>query len=91
MHDFLSAAGTNIIDNDIYSAADACHKAKSRKQKSLRFRARRRELKKQLYGSEFSIVREQVKNPMRQIAARNRKRQADGKFLDGPRAIVNLI
>ena len=78
----------SVIDNDDLSAADACHKeANSRKQKSQRFRARRRELKIKLYGHSFNGVRETVKNPMRQIAARNRKRQADGKFLDGPRAV----
>jgi len=53
------------------------------------FRLRRRELKMQLHGVPFTM-RESAKNPMRQIAALNRKRDITGKFLDGPRQ-VNAI
>lgn len=81
------AAAESVIDDDILSADGACRKLDMRKQKSQRFRARRRELKLKLYGTPFSSIRESVKNPMRQIAARNRKRQANGKFLDGPRVV----
>lgn len=75
-----------VNDNDIYSAAGVCNKTSARKQKSLKFRARRRDLKKKLYGNEFA-TRNTEKNQMRQIAARNRKRDGTGKFLDGPRVL----
>lgn len=84
-----AVASNNLPDNE-YSAAGVLNKQSSRKQKSLRFRARRRELKKKLYGHEFG-TRETIKNPMRQIAAKNRKRDGTGKFLDGPRAVRNTI
>ena len=81
-----SLSGPPIIDNDVYSAAGVCCKAGTRSQKSLKFRLRRRDQKLKLYGSEFA-TRDSAKNPMRQIAAKIRKRNAAGKFLDGPRAI----
>jgi hypothetical protein len=72
-----------VIGND-FSAAGVVSKQNLRKQKSHRFRLKRRELKMKLYGSKFN-VRDGIKNPMRQIAALKRKRNENGKFLDGPR------
>jgi hypothetical protein len=53
------------------------------------FRLRRRDLKMQLHGVPFTL-RESAKNPMRQMAALNRKRDITGKFLDGPRQVTNI-
>jgi hypothetical protein len=72
-----------VIGND-FSAAGVVSKQNLRKQKSHSFRLKRRELKMKLYGSKFN-VRDGIKNPMRQIAALKRKRNENGKFLDGPR------
>jgi hypothetical protein len=54
----------SVIDNDNLSAAGAISKMGMRKQKSKQFRARRREIKMALHGSQFNI-RDGVKNPMR--------------------------
>lgn len=43
----------------------------------------------QLHGVPFTM-REGNKNPMRQIAALNRKRSITGKFLDGPRQVTDI-
>jgi hypothetical protein len=72
------------VNGNDFSAAGVVSKANLRKQKSHRFRVKRRELKMKLHGSAFN-VRDGIKNPMRQIAALKRKRNDQGKFLDGPR------
>jgi len=58
--------------------------------KSLRFRAKRRELKQKLYGNPFN-VRLDIKNVNRQVAAIKRQRDDTGKFLDGPRRRPCLV
>lgn len=54
----------------------------SRKQKAHRFRHLRRKLSLKLYGDTHT-KRRPVKNPNRQCASKNRRRDADGKFLIG--------
>ena len=61
------------VNGKDFSAAGVVSKANLRKQKSHRFRVKRRELKMKLHGSAFN-VRDGIKNPMRQIAALKRKR-----------------
>lgn len=52
------------VNGNDFSAAGVVSKEHLRKQKSHRFRVKRRELKMKLHGSQFN-VREGIKNPMR--------------------------
>jgi hypothetical protein len=53
----------------------------SRRQKAVEFRVRRRQLNLKLFGT-TKPARNTIKNVNRQFAATNRKRNAEGKFMD---------
>ena len=59
---------------------------KRRKLQSLKFRLRRRAKRFNENGDPF-FKRDGVKNSNRQVAAKNRKRDENGKFLDGIRMV----